>query len=226
MRQSPSVAGCTELTQAALPAIGVARIDTLRGLDATADLLQERDRSRLRRIASGKRRHELLAGRWLLRALSTHLGFSQVVFDGADGAAGVVVRTAGQTDPKLSASLTHAGQWVACAFGREDGIGIDLEVLAERDFVALAEAAFADAAEAIRVLAPEERKVAFYRRWTQHEAAIKRGAGAGRDASWMLPGQWVLSLNWSSSAATVPGPMIWDESAGAFRPLCLEALQT
>jgi phosphopantetheinyl transferase len=205
----------------------VARIDALSGLDSVADLLQEFDRSRLRRIVSEKRRRELLAGRWLLQALSTHLGLSPVVFDGAEGAAGVVVRASTQADLRLSASLTHAGQWVACALGWEDGVGIDLEILVERDFVALTEASLAGAVDAIRALAPEERKVAFYQRWTQHEAAIKRGVGVGvgRETSWMLPGQWVLSLNWSSSAAFPAHPLIWDESAHTFRSLCAEALR-
>lgn len=226
MHRSPSVAGCVEPIRAALPAIGVARIDALDGLDAAADLLQEYDRARLQRITSEKRRRELLAGRWLLQALSAHLGVPPAVFDGAEGAAGVIVRTSEQAHLRLSASVTHAGQWIACAFGWEDGVGIDLEILVERDFVALTEASFADAAEAIRALAPEERKVAFYQRWTQHEAAIKRGAGTGREASWLLPGQWVLSLNWSSPAVLAAGPLIWDASARAFRPLCVEALQS
>lgn len=228
MHQSPSVAGCTEPRRAALPAIGVARIDTLGGLDSAESLLQEFDRARLQRIASAKRRRELLAGRWLLQALSAHLGLSPVVFDGADGAAGVVVRTSAQSDLRLSASVTHAGQWVACALGCENGVGIDLEILVERDFLALTEASFADAADAIGALAPEERKVAFYQRWTRHEAAIKRGAGAGagREASWLLPGQWILSLNWSSTVALPADPLIWDEDGRRFLPLRVEALQT
>lgn len=206
-----------------LPAVAVARMDTLRDQDDAARRLQPRDRARFLAIASSKRRYELLAGRSLLRALAAHLDLTPVEFDGAEGRAGVVVCGRPVSGPELSASVTHAGPWVACALGHRDGVGIDIETLAERDVAALADFAFANDAASIRRLPAPERKLEFYRRWTRYEAAVKRGGQAGRAATWLLPGQWVLSLDWSSGAASVEPQHLDDH--GAFIPCRLEPLR-
>ena len=224
MLRSPSAAGVAESAAAALPAVAVARIDACDAFSATAERLQARDRARLAAIASDKRRRELLAGRQLLGRLARHLHLCTVVFDGAEGAAGVVVRGATERAGALSASVTHSGGWIACAIGGEEGVGIDLETLSERDFLALAEAAFPELVPELEALTRDERKIAFYRRWTRHEAAIKRGKGPGRQASWMHAGEWVLSLDMPEGSGEVPKPMLWDDSRGAFRPLYLDVL--
>lgn len=224
MLRSCSAAGATESRGVALPAIAVARIDSLGALDATAEHLQARDRARLAAIASEKRRRELLAGRELLGRLARHLRLPAVVFDGAEGAAGVEVRSATERAGALSASVTHSGGWIACAIGEEGGVGVDLETLAERDFLALAEASFPELVADLEALSGDERKIAFYRRWTRHEAAIKRGRGQGRQASWRHEGEWVLSLDMPVGSGQVPKPMLWDDRTGAFRPPDLEVL--
>jgi 4'-phosphopantetheinyl transferase len=222
MHPLPSAAGRTDAVTRGLPALAVARMDAFGRLNATSARLLARDRARLATITSEKRRGELLAGRRLLLELAAHLALP-VAFDGAEGAAGVVVRHHGPGMPPLSASVTHSGDWIACAIGTDGGIGIDLEVLAERDFTALAEASFPDCLGSLAALSGPEQAIAFYRRWTEHEAAIKRGrATTSRCANWVLPGEWVLSLNWSSGA--VPPPLLWDGRARRFGLLELEAL--
>lgn len=222
MRRSSSVAGGPEVRRPDLPAVAVAQMDTLRDPDHAADRLQPRDRARFIAIASSKRRRELLAGRSLLRALAAHLDLASVEFDGAEGGAGVVVCGRPASAPELSASVTHAGPWVACALGHGDGVGIDIEALAERDVAALADFAFVNDAASIRKLPTPERKLEFYRRWTRYEAAVKRGGQAGRAATWMLPGQWVLSLDWTSGALSVE-PQFMDDRGG-LAPCRLESL--
>jgi 4'-phosphopantetheinyl transferase len=208
----------------ALPAAAVARIDSLGALEAAVELLQARDRARLAVIASGKRRRELLAGRLLLSRLARHLRLPPVVFDGAEGAAGVVAWSGIKGIGALSASVSHSGGWVACAIGGEQGVGIDLETLSGRDFLALAEASFPESVAELEALPAEERKVAFYRRWTRHEAVIKRGSTRGRQTSWLQDGEWVLSLDMPADVGHVPEPVLWDDRIGSFRRLDLEAL--
>ncbi len=220
MPRSSSAAGCTERVRLAQPAVGVARIDAFDGFDPASACLQPRDRARLVSIASGKRRRELLAGRRLLQALANHLDM-QATFDGAEDGGGVVA-CAG---PRVAASVTHAGPWVACAIADTERVGIDLEVLADRDFMALAEAAFPDAVAALSSLPAAERGIAFYHRWTLHEAAIKCGPSQPRrQASWMLRDAWVLSLQWVGGAASVDGPLLWDAQTARFVPSELQVL--
>jgi 4'-phosphopantetheinyl transferase EntD len=124
-------------------AIGVVRIETIRTeLPAVAARLQPRDRCRFEVSRTEKRREELLAGRWLLHSFSRHLGLPSALFDTAETGAGLVARSCMSGAPRLSASITHAGGWVACALACGAPVGIDLEPLVERDFAALAAAAF------------------------------------------------------------------------------------
>ena len=217
MHRSSSVAGRTDPANVALPAIGVARIEDFDALDAATAGLKARDRARLDTNISEKRRRELLAGRRLLRELAVHLELP-VTFDGAEGGAGIEVCGAASTGGGLSASVTHSDAWIACAIGRGQGIGIDLEVLVERDFLALAEAAFPDSVASLAGLRGDDLTLAFYRRWTQHEAGIKCGADAEHDASWVLPGAWVLSMKWLTGRP-VTGPLLWDKRTRRFRSL-------
>lgn len=212
--------------KSSLPAVAVARIDGLGAHDpADAVRLQPRDRTRFEGMGSAKRRRELLAGRRLLAELAASLDLA-VAFDGAEAAAGVVVDAGSTGSVALSASVTHSGPWVACAIGDADGIGIDLEVLAERDFLALSEAAFPGSAASLSALASSDRAMEFYRRWTRHEAAVKCGTRQDRhQASWGLPDHWILSLNWSSGCGPAAEPLLWDDRARGFIRLHLEPLE-
>jgi 4'-phosphopantetheinyl transferase len=207
-------------------AIGVVRIETIRGeLPAVAARLQPRDRSRLEVSRTEKRREELLAGRWLLHAFSRHLGLPSVLFDTAESGAGLVARSCMGGAPRLSASITHAGGWVACALACEAPVGIDLEPLVERDFAALAAAAFPVADSVNDSLAPADRQTDFYRRWTSREACLKHGEPCGPCTSWSWQGQWVLSLC-AAAAATMPNAemWLWNGDTCRFEPLVLEQL--
>jgi 4'-phosphopantetheinyl transferase len=82
--------------------------------------------------------------------------------------------------PMPGLSVSHSGDWVACALSTETALGLDIEVKdADRDVDALAEHAF-DAATCARLasLAPSARRQAFYAAWSEQEARIKLGTDA------------------------------------------------
>lgn len=78
--------------------------------------------------------------------------------------------------PELAFSVSHSGDWWACAFG-DAPLGLDLERHAPRPFLRLAARFFLpEEAEAVRAAA--DTAAAFYRIWCAKEAVLKR-SGAG-----------------------------------------------
>ncbi|MBC3919843.1 4'-phosphopantetheinyl transferase superfamily protein [Undibacterium sp. CY18W] len=80
--------------------------------------------------------------------------------------------------PDLGFSLSHSGNWVACALSASTRLGLDIELLnPDRDFSALALHAF-DAAENAWLQQQDagNRMHDFYRLWTSREAHIKLNA--------------------------------------------------
>lgn len=75
----------------------------------------------------------------------------------------------------LEFNLSHSGGLALIAVSQTRPVGVDIEQLRPgRDFLALAERAFApDAAAQVREAAPEERPPVFYRHWVRHEARLK-----------------------------------------------------
>ncbi|QGZ39036.1 4'-phosphopantetheinyl transferase [Pseudoduganella flava] len=138
------------------------------------------DSERAREFARPQRRRQFIAARALLRiAAGDLLGLppAAVVFGGQAGRAPWLVSPAVAL-PGLSVS--HSGDWVACALSTETALGLDIEVKeAGRDVDALAEHAF-DAATCARLaaLAPGERLHEFYAAWSAQEARIKLGMDA------------------------------------------------
>jgi len=155
--------------------------------------LPQKDRHRLARIHSHRRRREFLAARWLL-------GASQLVRS-ATGA--------------WRHSLSHSGGWVACALVRRGRLGIDIEPIVDRDFSAVGSWAFPDdAVEPWRNDEPDPRK-SFYRRWTRYEARIKAGDSASLvERTWFIEGIALsISAPWSL-AVQVGTPRRWHPTSG------------
>jgi 4'-phosphopantetheinyl transferase len=101
---------------------------------------------------------------------------------------------------QLSFNLSHSGSLALYAFTTPGEVGVDVE-LANRpiDAVALAERAF-DPSEARRLEAfsPSIRRREFLRRWTRHEAELKRrGIGLGGQRASSADGghPWIASLD-------------------------------
>jgi 4'-phosphopantetheinyl transferase len=135
------------------------------------------DSERSRGFARPQRRRQFIAARALLRiAAGDLLGVppQAVVLGGQAGRAPWLI-TPAVALPGLSVS--HSGDWVACALSTQTPLGLDIEVKdAGRDVEALAEHAF-DAATCARLasLPPAARQQAFYAAWSVQEARIKLG---------------------------------------------------
>lgn len=140
---------------------------------------------RLAGFGSARRRDIFLAGRWLLR-----LALIDWHDRSADPAAwrceiDAQGRSSLPAEPLLSLSLSHSGDWLACAIATSP-VGLDIESLQRaRDFSALASQLMSPLELAdFQALPAAERPVTFYRWWTLREAWLKR-RGLGLDLACM-----------------------------------------
>lgn len=142
--------------------------------------------TRLGRFIRPERRAQYVLGRMLLRRAVSH-------FTGLPAKDISVVERAGNS-PLLklpdgclspSFSISHSGQWVACAASRDTPLGLDIEATGrQRDFVRLAEAAFSgDERQYVMEADGDEQLARFYRVWTTREALIKLESAQGRNVS-------------------------------------------
>jgi 4'-phosphopantetheinyl transferase len=140
---------------------------------------------RLAAMQSPRRRGQFVAGHSLARRMLAESSASDPSSwqwrTDARGAPKPWSANAGARMPALS--LSHSGDWVACAVAAQR-IGVDIEFdWRARDLLALAAHAFSprEAAD-IEALSPVLRGEHFYLLWTLREAAAKRD-GVGLDAA-------------------------------------------
>ncbi len=177
----------------------LARLDVAAGEAQANGLhwLTEDEALRLQAMTAPARRHSFIAGHWLARklaadwlqvdmpciALHRHVdGRPQLLIDGAPSS--------------LSLSLSHSGDWLACAIATVP-VGIDIELpRRRRNLDALARFAFSpDEVERLQRLPEAERSAGFHLLWTLKEARGKR-TGEG-----LLPEQSRRITAQSSDAA-------------------------
>lgn len=133
--------------------------------------------ARYERFIREERKRQFMVGRILLRyALSSFLDISPQ---------SIHVIEQRNSPPRLDGvesvpgfSISHSGQWVACAIGNQSSLGLDIEVLnGKRDLVALGQQIFdEDAVKKIAYLQGMERTRKFYEEWSKKEARYKLGA--------------------------------------------------
>lgn len=134
---------------------------------------------RYRRFLRPGRQRQFLTGRMLLRqAAGALLGVPAgmvSVLERPGQAPGLVLADATLAIPYFS--LSHSGDWVACAISAETPLGLDIEVLnPARDLLSLAGHAFdAGACAGLAQMAGGERVAAFYHLWSEQEARYKLG---------------------------------------------------
>jgi phosphopantetheinyl transferase len=76
--------------------------------------------------------------------------------------------------PPITASLSHAGGWFACALTFNGTLGIDIEPIIKRDFEAMDDLAFSGTGyPPLGRLPVDIQPREFYKRWTRHEARFK-----------------------------------------------------
>jgi 4'-phosphopantetheinyl transferase len=142
-------------------------------LAAAERRLSLEDRSRHAGFEREARREQFLLGRALLRgAMSRATGAEPGAVEitlCADGRPRVV--TPGVSSPRFS--LSHSGDWVACAVHPVAAIGLDIECMdASRDLAGIAALSF-DVDEQSWLLRQPALSPAFYQLWTGREALIK-----------------------------------------------------
>lgn len=140
--------------------------------------LSESEERRFLAFGRAQRRNQFLMGRGLLRlALGELLGrpARSVVLEDVHGQ---VPRLVGAHSESTGFSISHSGDWVACAVGAGTRLGLDIELRdASRDLQALAAHSFdADAQAALAGLPQAALADAFYRMWSEQEARIKLNA--------------------------------------------------
>ena len=95
----------------------------------------------------------------------------------AGGAAGVPPRC-------LAFNVSHSGNWVVLAIGRDRRIGVDIEQIRRTTDVMAIASRYFTAAEAERVAAAEDSHELFFRIWARKEAYVKAcGSGLFRELS-------------------------------------------
>lgn len=151
--------------------------DTVGGLPGTLDWLTPQERARYDAMRSLRRREQFLVGHWLLRTLATEFSASPPE-DWSfflDERGRPALRSRNRDGSALHASVSHSGDWVACAVS-EQPIGIDIECDSRpRDLDRLAGEVFpAEQWRPFAELPEAERRLGFYEQWTLREAIGKR----------------------------------------------------
>lgn len=149
------------------------------------DWLSQQEEDRWTQLKTSARKKQFLAGHWLARhAAASWLGgdWSDYVLSAPEDAAPCLLggpQTLAWRE--VFVSLSHSGDWVACALARHP-IGVDVECSSRiRDFPALGRwICRPPALQEFERISPELQKNEFYTRWTLKEAWLKH-AGSSPD---------------------------------------------
>ena len=99
-------------------------------------------------------------------------------------------------------TISHSRDWLACAFGEDQAVGIDIEVAKARNYVETGTWFFgSDVGERLAKAAPALQRQWFYQAWTAYEALYKCGVNMRRNMAPMLwgatpPGKSNITLQW------------------------------
>lgn len=148
-------------------------------LPAPDTWLSAQESQRLQSMPTKSRRAQFLAGHWLARhSASNWLGGRWADYQLSapmDTAPVWIAGPDGIDWQDVYISLSHSGNWVACAMAFEP-IGVDVELSRRsRDFTALAQWILSEKeAQRFLQLPPEAQKQYFYTQWTLKEAWVKQ----------------------------------------------------
>lgn len=129
---------------------------------------------RYQRFTRPQRQRQFLLGRILLRSLLAQIlnvSPADIPLSERPGLAPLLQGV----EAKPYFSLSHSGDWIACALSEQTAVGLDIEVLnPERDLLALSEQALdPDEVALVRGLQDEARVKMFYECWSRKEALYK-----------------------------------------------------
>ena len=144
-------------------------------------VLSDAERQRARRFHFDQDRHRFVVAHRSLRfILARYLDRSPAKIDYVYGERGKPVLDRSPGDVGLTFNMSHSGEWVLIAVGRDREIGVDIEqIRPDIDLEGISRRFFSPAeVDALFALASNLRDEAFFRCWTRKEAYIKaRGGG-------------------------------------------------
>jgi len=157
---------------------------------AGVDWLNDDERLRHGRFVRAERRRQFVASRVLLRmALGELLGVAarKIALIERPGNAPAL---AFPQRPGPWLSISHSGQWVACAVSLVGAVGLDIERIdPTRDVLAIAEQVFgSEQAGQLAAMVTGKRVDEFYRMWCRYEAHIKLGCAGAQDTFYASSG--------------------------------------
>lgn len=166
---------------------------------------------RLAAMSSPGRRRQFLAGHWLARVAAGE--YLRVEIDGCslvqadDGSPRLQVD---DRDSGWHVSLSHSGEWVACALAPSP-VGVDLELpRRQRDIAGVAAFAFSpEECERLAALPDDSRADEFHRLWSLKEARGKRtGEGllprrSRLVTAWPCPAEVAQAATWPIDGGTL-----------------------
>ncbi|MET3107117.1 4'-phosphopantetheinyl transferase [Oxalobacteraceae bacterium GrIS 2.11] len=143
-------------------------------LAAAHGWLSPSESTRLQRLARTERKRQFMAGRALLRfSIAQLLNIQARAISLSEQERQAPQLHIAGFSPVPFFSISHSGNWVACACSSSTGLGLDIEVLdAKRNLAAIAQHAFG--ADDLAWLQNQPDQVgAFYRLWSIKEARFK-----------------------------------------------------
>ncbi len=160
--------------------------DVLDRLETLHGLLSEKEREKAARFHHDSDRQTSIAARGALRILlSCYTGTpaAKVEFNYSENgkphlepcAAGFqpVPGRQGCPPPEIAFNVSHSGDWVVLAFGRNRSIGVDVEkIKQEMDVLAIASRYFSPE-ETVLIENAEDRQNIFFQLWARKEAYVK-----------------------------------------------------
>jgi len=166
---------------------------------------------------------------FLREVLGTHTGVAPEALQFEAGPHGKPALAAGTPGPAFN--LTHSGDWLLCAVGAVEAIGVDLEFTGrEPAFLKLARRFFApEEVIDLEALPADELGQRFFDYWTLKEAAVK--AAGGPLAPGLAANSFTLSFNPGEPgrvvAAGAPGDYfcLFDPLPGYRAALCLPGVR-
>jgi len=145
-------------------------------LSRLEELLSKEESVRINRMGNMPRRAEFIVGRGILRLLiSRYTGMipCEIIFNSGPTGRPYLENPKGKEG--LFFSLSHSGDWLLIAFGKEEHFGIDLEFKRDSiDPLAISERFFTGAENLLnQSAATSVRKDIFYEIWVRKEACLK-----------------------------------------------------
>lgn len=155
-------------------------VPEIRGqLDALCSILCAEEQKKAERFFRESDRHSSIAARGALRVLLsayTEIPVRKIAFDYSGNGKPHVM------DSDIEFNVSHSGEWVVLAFGRNRNVGVDVEkIKREIDVQAIASRYFT-LEEIALIEKAEDRHALFFQLWARKEAYVKaRGSGLFRE---------------------------------------------